>query len=175
MIDYFTPRFNLKSMASIDTCQSGATCNVSSAARTLSSPAEEQPNGKQSFSGPISPGRKRRERPVIMAIIHPAVSLLRKRSHKAFSQRRITADETVNVDWLYKSNETDGIQIWLSCTYCSITSFVISYKPLEDWEFSLELSDLNVHMIDFPLAFVHFSYSKTALIQIALCVLHFSH
>lgn len=78
MIDYVTPRFNLKSMASIDTCQSGATCNVSSAARTLSSPAEEPPNGKQSFSGPISPGRKRRKRPVIMAIIHPAVSLLGK-------------------------------------------------------------------------------------------------
>lgn len=78
MIDYLTPRFNLKSMASIDTCQSGATCNVSSAARTLSSPTEEPPNGKQSFSGPISPGRKRRERPVIMVIIHPAVSLLGK-------------------------------------------------------------------------------------------------
>lgn len=59
MIDHLTPRFNLKSMASIDTCQSGATCNVSSQARTLSSLTEEPPKTEQSFS---SQGTKDGER-----------------------------------------------------------------------------------------------------------------
>lgn len=41
MTDHLTPHFNLKSMASIDTCQSGATCNVSSQAGTLTSQTGE--------------------------------------------------------------------------------------------------------------------------------------
>lgn len=44
MIDHLTPRFNLKSMASIDTCQSGATCAGSSQAETLSPTAKEATN-----------------------------------------------------------------------------------------------------------------------------------
>lgn len=75
MIDHLTLRFNLKSMASIDSCQSEATCNFSSQARTLSSPTEETPNIKQSCGSPISPGQKKEER-VSLVITHPAVLLL---------------------------------------------------------------------------------------------------
>ncbi len=76
MIDYLTPYFNLKSMASIDTCQRGATCNVSSQARTLTSPTEEPPNTKQVFSSSIGPGTKRRRKKVSLVITHPAVLFL---------------------------------------------------------------------------------------------------
>lgn len=76
MIDHLTLHFNLKSMASIDTCQSRATYNVSSQARTLSSPTEEPPNTKQSCRSLISPGTKGGKRERARVISHPAVLFL---------------------------------------------------------------------------------------------------
>lgn len=59
MIDHLTHRFNLKSMASIDTCQSRATCNVSSQSGTLGSLTEEPPKERAEL---LQPRNKRQEK-----------------------------------------------------------------------------------------------------------------
>lgn len=80
-------------MASIDTCQSRETCNVSSQAGTLSSPTEEPPNTKQSCSSPISPGTKRGQKRASLVITHSAVAESVKVFTGDLSQRLIAAGE----------------------------------------------------------------------------------
>lgn len=131
MIDHLTPCFNLKSMASIDTCQSGATCNVSSQARTLSSPTEEPPNTKQSCSSPISPGTKRGQKRASLVITHSAVLFLATvtESVKVFtgdlSQRLIAAGEPI-------ANKIEGKSDLLSRLYNVIENFHFNILTFSD-------------------------------------------